>query len=65
MAANKDKIKKQVENLLSDINLARHKYFNDRVREGKGWLQIEDILNNINAKNSGLKIEAKDIVEAI
>lgn len=65
MAASKAEIKKQVEYYLSDVNLARDKFFNDRIREDKGWLLIQDILNCNKVKTFGLKNGAKDIVEAI
>ena len=65
MAANKAKIKKQVEYSLSVVNIARHKFFNDRIGEDKGSLLIQDILNCNKVKTFGLKNGAKDIVEAI
>lgn len=60
-------IKKQVEYYLSDANLARDKFFNDKLREAgaEGWLDIQNILNCNKVKQMKLKNGAADIVEAV
>lgn len=64
MAASKAEIKKQVEYYLSDSNLSRDKFFNEKISESKdGWLDLTHILACNKVKAMG--IAAKDIVEAV
>ena len=62
--ASKAEIKKQVEFYLSDSNLSRDKFFNEKLAESKeGWLDLTHILACNKVKAMG--ISAKDIAEAI
>ncbi len=62
--ASKAEIKKQVEFYLSDSNLSRDKFFNEKLAESKeGWLDLTHILACNKVKAMG--IAAKDIAEAI
>jgi hypothetical protein len=60
-------IKKQVEYYLSDGNLSRDKFFNDKIKEAgsEGWIDIQNILNCNKIKlNKAIK-GAADIVSAV
>jgi hypothetical protein len=57
-------IKKQVEFYLSDANLAKDKFFNNKIKEdAEGWLPIACLLNCNKIKT--MKVKSASIVEAL
>lgn len=59
-------LKKQVEYYLSDANLTRDKFFNDKIREAAdGYIEIQNILNCNKVKTMKPAVSEADIVAAV